>query len=167
MGEKMKIEKQDTEDKNIRQEISRRFSQLLEHWMDKGGNTQAKLAKTVGVSPGIISQWRNGKRAWNLVTLSKLAKCLSVDISYFFLADADRRTAEQNILMINDLIKYREKEWVDGDVKEISLNKEGAIKGVVTARKCEHCGHHEIGVITKEGYYHPLKSGMEVELTER
>ena len=36
------------------------------------------------------------------------------------------------------------------------------VKGVVTARKCDCCGHHEIGIVTAEGAYVPLKPGMRV-----
>ena len=36
------------------------------------------------------------------------------------------------------------------------------IEGVVTARKCECCGHHEIGVVTDEGEYVALKPGMRI-----
>lgn len=42
---------------------------------------------------------------------------------------------------------------------------EKPIVGVVTARKCEHCGHHEIGITTEEGCYIPLKPGMLVKIT--
>ncbi len=38
------------------------------------------------------------------------------------------------------------------------------IRGIVAARKCKHCGHHEIGLITKEGRYVPLNPGMELEV---
>jgi hypothetical protein len=36
------------------------------------------------------------------------------------------------------------------------------IQGVVRARKCKHCGHHEIGIITKSREYLPLKTGMKI-----
>ena len=36
------------------------------------------------------------------------------------------------------------------------------IQGVVRARKCRHCGHHEIGIVTKSGEYLPLKTGMKI-----
>ena len=35
-------------------------------------------------------------------------------------------------------------------------------EGVVTARTCDCCGHHEIGIVTPEGEYLPLKPGMRV-----
>ena len=36
------------------------------------------------------------------------------------------------------------------------------IQGVVRARKCRHCGHHEIGIVTKAGEYLALKTGMRI-----
>jgi hypothetical protein len=40
------------------------------------------------------------------------------------------------------------------------------LEGTVTARKCECCGHHEIGIVTRSGEYLPLKPGMRVTITE-
>ena len=39
-----------------------------------------------------------------------------------------------------------------------------SIEGVVTARKCDCCGHHEIGITTQAGEYVPLKPGMTVKV---
>ena len=39
------------------------------------------------------------------------------------------------------------------------------VEGVVVARKCKYCQHHEIGVKTKKGYL-PLKPGMKIEVME-
>jgi len=36
------------------------------------------------------------------------------------------------------------------------------IKGVVKAKKCPHCGHHEIGIITEAGDFMTLKPGMKI-----
>jgi len=36
------------------------------------------------------------------------------------------------------------------------------IEGVVTARLCDCCGHHEIGVVSAEGEYFTLKPGLRV-----
>jgi hypothetical protein len=36
------------------------------------------------------------------------------------------------------------------------------IQGVVKSRKCRHCGHHEIGIMTKSGEYLVLKTGMKI-----
>lgn len=40
----------------------------------------------------------------------------------------------------------------------------GAIQGVVTARKCGCCGHHEIGLTTDKGEFIPLKPGTPVRI---
>ena len=40
------------------------------------------------------------------------------------------------------------------------------LEGTVTARKCEYCGHHEIGIVTRSGEFFPLKPGMRVTITE-
>jgi hypothetical protein len=40
------------------------------------------------------------------------------------------------------------------------------IRGVIRARKCAACNHHEMGIITKKGGYFPLKPGMRVEVIE-
>jgi len=38
------------------------------------------------------------------------------------------------------------------------------IKGTITARKCDCCGHHEIGITTQSGEYISLKPGMKVQI---
>ena len=43
-----------------------------------------------------------------------------------------------------------------------NTNQEEPIEGIVTARKCDCCGHHEIGVTTQTGENLPLKPGMKV-----
>ena len=40
------------------------------------------------------------------------------------------------------------------------------LEGTVTARQCGCCGHHEIGIITAEGEYVPLKPGMRVVIAD-
>ncbi len=40
----------------------------------------------------------------------------------------------------------------------------GSKTGEVTARKCDCCGHHEIGITTDDGEYIPLKPGMIVQI---
>lgn len=53
---------------------------------------------------------------------------------------------------------------MDSTRKESFTQKEPPVKGVVTARKCESCGHHEIGIIKEKGDYLPLKLGMKIEV---
>jgi len=38
------------------------------------------------------------------------------------------------------------------------------LKGIVASRSCPLCGHHEIGLVTKDGEFHALKQGMEVQV---
>lgn len=40
------------------------------------------------------------------------------------------------------------------------------ITGVVTARPCTCCGHHEIGLVTPSGDYVALKPGMRVGILD-
>jgi hypothetical protein len=57
--------------------------------------------------------------------------------------------------------------WVKGDKKYLSMKPASkVIRGTVAPRKCECCGHHEIGVTTVAGDYIPLKTGMKVEVQE-
>ncbi len=41
-----------------------------------------------------------------------------------------------------------------------------SISGKVKARKCRHCGHHEIGIATKDGRFIALKPGDKVVLNK-
>ena len=43
-------------------------------------------------------------------------------------------------------------------------NPESMIQGVVKPRKCRHCGHHEIGIVTKSGEFLALKPGMKIRV---
>ena len=36
------------------------------------------------------------------------------------------------------------------------------IEGVVSARQCDCCGHHEIGIITPDGEFVALRPGLRV-----
>ena len=37
-------------------------------------------------------------------------------------------------------------------------------EGIVTSRECPLCGHHEIGYITQDGVFHPLKPGTRIQI---
>ena len=49
---------------------------------------------------------------------------------------------------------------------EVKDDHKESVKGVVTARKCDCCGHHEIGITTQIGEYVPLRPGMTVNIIE-
>lgn len=40
-------------------------------------------------------------------------------------------------------------------------------EGIVTARTCDCCGHHEIGIMTQDGEYIRLRPGMKIIITEQ
>ena len=38
--------------------------------------------------------------------------------------------------------------------------------GIITARTCPLCGHHEMGFTTNDGEFHPLKPGTRINIVE-
>ena len=55
--------------------------------------------------------------------------------------------------------------WVsDHNEYGADVSDDLSYQGTVTAKKCECCGHHEIGIETDAGEYIPLKTGMKVEI---
>jgi len=40
------------------------------------------------------------------------------------------------------------------------------LTGIVTAKKCPSCGHHEVGFTTKDGTFHPLSPGTRIQIME-
>ena len=40
------------------------------------------------------------------------------------------------------------------------------LTGIVTSRKCPTCGHHEVGVISKDGTFFPLRPGTRIQILE-
>ncbi|MGD9383359.1 MAG: hypothetical protein PVH55_04860 [Desulfobacterales bacterium] len=42
-----------------------------------------------------------------------------------------------------------------------------SIIGIVTAKKCECCGHHEVSITSRAGKYIPFKPGMTVKIIEK
>ena len=42
----------------------------------------------------------------------------------------------------------------------MALNKD--VRGIVVAKTCECCGHHEIGIETKQGIYYHIQIGDDV-----
>jgi hypothetical protein len=41
-----------------------------------------------------------------------------------------------------------------------------SMEGIVTARTCDCCGHHEIGMLTQDGKFVRLKPGMKITMNE-
>jgi hypothetical protein len=46
-------------------------------------------------------------------------------------------------------------------------NLKEPMEGIVTARTCDCCGHHEIGIMTQDGMYIRLKPGMKITIAEQ
>jgi hypothetical protein len=49
---------------------------------------------------------------------------------------------------------------------EVKDNHKKSIIGIVTAKKCDCCGHHEMGITSQSGEYIPFKPGMLVKIIE-
>ena len=52
------------------------------------------------------------------------------------------------------------------DMKVSKARSHLPIKGVVKARECPHCGHHEIGIGTETGDCMALKPGMKIAVLQ-
>ena len=50
---------------------------------------------------------------------------------------------------------------------EVKDKHEQSIQGIVTARKCDCCGHHEMGIISPTGTYIAFKPGMTVKIIKQ
>ena len=48
------------------------------------------------------------------------------------------------------------------DMKVSKAHPHLPIKGVVKAKECPNCGHHEVGIITEAGDFMTLKAGMRI-----
>lgn len=40
------------------------------------------------------------------------------------------------------------------------------LSGIITARNCPACGHHEIGFVSDDGIFHPLRAGSRILVME-
>jgi hypothetical protein len=49
-------------------------------------------------------------------------------------------------------------------MKTVEIEKDIALIGTVSSRKCPTCGHHEIGITTQEGTFYPLRIGTLVQV---
>jgi hypothetical protein len=53
--------------------------------------------------------------------------------------------------------------WVKGEMKE---QNDETSTSTVTARKCEFCGHHEIGIVDESGEYRSLRPGTKITINK-
>lgn len=64
------------------------FSEILKDLRSKSGISQGQLAKSVGVSPGNVSDWEVGKTKPGYVALAALARFFGVSADYLLELDA-------------------------------------------------------------------------------
>ena len=50
--------------------------------------------------------------------------------------------------------------------KAVNPIKKGPLTGTVTTRACPFCGHHEVGLITEDGSFFPLKPGTPIQILD-
>ena len=62
------------------------FSTLLAHWLDTSNQTQARVARALGINPSVVSHWRAGRK---LPSPDKLQAFLD----YFKATDAQQISA--------------------------------------------------------------------------
>jgi hypothetical protein len=48
----------------------------------------------------------------------------------------------------------------------LGIKREMPLTGIVTARKCPTCGHHEVGFTTKDGVFHTLSPDTRIQILE-
>ena len=48
----------------------------------------------------------------------------------------------------------------------MEIEKDNPLIGVITSRTCPTCGHHEVGVISRNSTFHPLRPGTLVHVLE-
>ena len=62
--------------------MENKFSKILKYLRQEKNVGQIELAKSIGVSKGIISLWENGLREPNMFSLIKLAQYFDVSIDF-------------------------------------------------------------------------------------
>jgi hypothetical protein len=66
------------------------------------------------------------------------------------------------------LVRYDSPEEIQSLLKPLitksKLSGDLPVHGQISARKCQYCGHHEVGVETDNGKYITLKPGMDVKI---
>lgn len=78
----------------------------------KKGLSQIELGKKIGVSHAMISNYENGNKSPQIITLKKLAEALDVDFNYLFSNNGGKKD--------NYLIDFIEKEKIFIDVSNLS-----------------------------------------------
>ena len=72
--------------------MENKFAEILKELRTEKGIGQAQLARSIGVSNGIVSLWENKKREPTMSSLIALAKYFNVSLDY--LTGLDQREIE-------------------------------------------------------------------------
>lgn len=70
--------------------MSKKFSEIVQYWMERRGLKQSALAKRAGFGPGRISEYLSDKADPSYENLQRLASALEVTLSEFFGMDEGR-----------------------------------------------------------------------------
>ena len=77
------------------------FAEKLKKLRTERGLSQRELAEQLFVSRAAVTRWENGSRLPDALMISRLSKCLGVDVS-FLLGDAAESEGELNVIMVDD-----------------------------------------------------------------
>lgn len=77
------------------------FAEKLKKLRTERGLSQRELAEQLFVSRAAVTRWENGSRLPDALMISRLSKCLGVDVS-FLLGDAGESEGEVNVIMVDD-----------------------------------------------------------------
>lgn len=81
--------------------MSQYFSDTLKRIRNEKGLSQQELADKVYVTRATVSRWESGNRLPDVVTISRLAKILDVDVNVLLTA-ADQSDECPNVILVDD-----------------------------------------------------------------
>jgi DNA-binding NarL/FixJ family response regulator len=82
-------------------QMSTQFAKTLKRLRTKEGLSQKDLAEILFVSRSTVAKWENGSRLPDAPTISKIAKCLNVDV-YTLMNTEDFSDESPNVIMVDD-----------------------------------------------------------------
>ncbi len=77
------------------------FAETIRKIRGENGLSQRELAERVFVTRTTIAKWENGARLPDAVMISRLAKCLSIDVNTL-LSAATESDESPNVIMVDD-----------------------------------------------------------------
>ncbi len=77
------------------------FAETIKKLRSDGGLSQRELAELVYVTRSTVARWENGSRLPDALMISRLAKCLGVDVSMLLSAAAESDETP-NVIMVDD-----------------------------------------------------------------